>query len=90
MSRKAQIGWLLVAASFVALVGYATLGERRFRCEVCMDHGGRTDCRVAGSDDRYEAIRTATDSACGMLSSDRADKMKCARTEPAQLNCTER
>lgn len=79
---------LLAAAGFLLLAGLMTwmmLSGRRHRVEVCMEFRGQTVCRTASGPTRAEAVRTATDNACGLLASGMTDTIQCGNTPPKSV-----
>ncbi len=79
---------LLAAAGFLLLAGIMTwmmLSGRRHRVEVCMEFRGQTICRAASGPTRAEAVRTATDNACGLLASGMTDTIQCGNTPPKSV-----
>ncbi|MBI2956828.1 MAG: hypothetical protein HYY26_05910 [Acidobacteria bacterium] len=85
MSRRAQ---LAIAAVFLLIVGfavYSTLGLGQVTVEVCMEFKGRSECRTAAAPTEEEAIRTATDNACGLLAAGRDESMACSATPPTSV-----
>ncbi len=85
MPRRVGLWVGLVMAAFVAAMIYSTMNLKRFRAEVCMDFQGRSACRVAGAATREQAIRTATENACALISSGMTDSMACGQTPPRSV-----
>jgi len=83
---RAWVG-LLVGAVFVGAMIYATLGESRVECEVCLDYNGRSACRSSGAVDRDEAVRGAVSAACAVLSAGVTDGIACSSTPPRSVRC---
>ena len=77
---------VLVAAT-VGLLIYAMLQQAKASCEVCIAFHGNTQCRAAVGPTRDEAIRTATDNACGFLASGMANSIACSKTPPVKVVC---
>ena len=59
-------------------------------CEVCIEFGGRTECRTARGANVEEAQRTATGVACTFLASGMTDSITCGNQIPTKLTCQER
>ena len=76
------IGFALVV--LVVLV-YTTLGNRRYRCEVCMAFQGRSACRTAGASTEDQALRTAAENACALIASGVTDSIACDNTPPTSV-----
>lgn len=86
MSRKT--GFLIGATAFLAFIGLLTYGMfslRRNSVEVCIVWNGRSECAKAAGTTQQEAIRTATDKACALLSGGMTDSMNCSHTTPAKV-----
>ncbi len=58
------------------------------RCEVCIEYGGRSQCRSVDGATREEVLMTATQNVCAFLSSGVTDSMACTRTPPTKAECT--
>ena len=83
---------LWVALFFLALLGYliwSSLGQRRFRVEVCMDFNSRSSCRTASSATQENALRTATENACAIIAPGRTESRQCETTPPAKVTWLE-
>ena len=78
----------IVVVAFVGvLIYFAMSGQTAATCEVCMEFGGRTDCRTAKGPTKQEAMKTATDNACALLASGMNESMTCGRTPPKSTKC---
>jgi hypothetical protein len=79
-----------IGALFVALVlgyiVYSSFSPQKYRCEVCMDFGGRRDCRTASASTREHALRTAITNACAELAFSKSETNDCERATPASVN----
>ena len=80
--KKSVVLVILFIAVFVALLVYSTMGNRRFRCQVCMTFQGRSSCRIAAASSKEQALRTATENACALISSGVTDSIACGNTRP--------
>ena len=87
-AKIAIITVILVAVTLGLLI-LAMMGQAEVSCEVCVTFQGRTDCRTALGPNREEAVRTATDNACGLLSSGMADGISCQNTPPGSVTCSD-
>jgi len=86
----AAIVGTIFAAATIALVIKAAMGSMEHTCEVCMTFRGRTLCREAKGTAREEAIRTATDNACGLLGARGMSlSIECSNTPPTSVTCNE-
>lgn len=85
MSKSVKIGIAIAFVLVIAFVIYSTLSLSRYECEVCLEFGGRTECRTAAGSTREEAVRTATDSACALLTSGMTNNLACSQTPPKSI-----
>ena len=82
---------VLLAVAFVAIVigfvVYTTMqaGSSRYRCEVCVEFQGRTQCRTASAATEMQARRTAQENACAFISSGVTDSMQCGASQPISV-----
>ncbi len=81
-----KVTWIVVLTTlgFAALLAWSTLGQRRFRVEVCMEFAGRTECRVAAGATKETALRTATENACALLAPGRTESRDCEAQPPTR------
>lgn len=77
--------FLLVALG-IGLIIWSSMGLSRHTGEICITYNGRTECRVASGSSREEAIRTATDMACSVLSSGMTDRIQCTSRQPTSVD----
>lgn len=87
-------GWvrLIAVLAFVSVIAYVVIssfGLSQASCEVCMVFEGRESCRTARGPSREEAIRTAQDNACARIANGRTESIRCGRTQPASISCSE-
>jgi hypothetical protein len=78
---------ILVLAPVVAFVLYSSFRVAAIECEVCMRYDGRELCRSASAARREEALRSAADNACALLTSGMTNTIRCQQTEPARTQC---
>ena len=80
---------VLLAIAFVALVlivlVYTTMGNARYRCEVCISFQNRTACRTAAAATEAQALRTASENACAQIASGVTDSIACENTTPQSV-----
>ena len=79
------IYFIVGAIAFIGLLVYLTMGQKRYRAEVCMAYAGRTDCRTASAATKQQAQRTATDNACALIASGMTDSIACSNTPPTSI-----
>jgi hypothetical protein len=85
-AMRTAIGVALALAFAVALA-FATLRETGTTCEVCVDYGGRSECRRSSAAEPDEAIRMAQSTACAVLASGVTRGIECQRTPPRSAQC---
>ena len=81
---------LLAIAFFALVIGavvYTTMtaSASKYRCEVCVEFQGRTQCRTASAATEMQARRTAQENACALISSGVTDSMQCGNTQPVSV-----
>jgi len=79
----------LLALAFASALLIATLGQMQVSCEVCVEFDGRRACREGAAEDREGAVRQAQSTACAILSRGITEGMRCDRTPPISVRCTE-
>ena len=84
MKKTVILGIVFIVIVVIVLV-YTTMGNSRYRCEVCMVFHGKQACRVAGASTEAQAQRTATENACAEIASGVTDSMACESTQPASV-----
>ncbi|MCC6848639.1 MAG: hypothetical protein IT294_09070 [Deltaproteobacteria bacterium] len=84
LSRLALAALLL----FMGLVVWRTFHLQGVRCEVCITHNGRSQCRSVEGEREEDARQAAVGNVCAYLSSGVTDGMACARTPPTKDVCT--
>jgi hypothetical protein len=72
---------------FMVYLAYLTFDLKKISCQVCVEFQGQTSCRTASGPTRQEAIRTATENACGQLASGMGQTRLCAQTPPVSVDC---
>jgi hypothetical protein len=82
-----QIRWLIAAAAavFLAVIISSTLHQTRLKYEVCVNFHGGSHCATAEGATAEEAIRSARDIDCELLSNGRDENVVCGGTEPASV-----
>jgi hypothetical protein len=83
---RTAVGIALALCFFAALV-LATLRETAVACEVCVEFGGRTECRRSSAASREEALQMAQSTACAVLSGGVTQGMACQREAPRSARC---
>jgi hypothetical protein len=84
VNRIAILGVLFTAA-ILLLVLYSTMGNAKYRCEVCVAYQGRNACRTASAATKEQAERTAKENACAQIASGVTDSIACDNTTPVSV-----
>lgn len=87
MSKTTLLAILFGLAVLGVLV-YSTMQLGQVSCEVCMTYNGMDRCATAAAPTRQEAVRSATDTACAVLSSGMTESIQCGNTPPKSVNCS--
>ena len=86
--RLNQMRWIMVAGGIV-LVGvllYSTLQQTHKQFEVCMSFKGGTHCATASGATQAQAVRSAQEIDCELLSNGRDENMACLDREPSSIH----
>ena len=84
MNRTVLLAIVFVVGVLIVLV-YTTIGNARYRCQVCMSFQNRTACRTAAAATDAQALRTATENACSQIASGVTDSIACENTPPQSV-----
>jgi hypothetical protein len=84
MKKTVLLGIAFIVVVLIVLV-YTTMGNDRYKCEVCVVFQGRQACRTAGASTQEQAQRTATENACAEIASGVTDSMACENRQPASV-----
>ena len=87
-TSRAGVYGVVLLLGFMAFIVYRSFQVGGVRCEVCIDYGGRSQCRTVDGGTREEALSAATTNVCAFLSSGVTDSMACSRTPPTKAECT--
>jgi hypothetical protein len=87
-----SVRWSIVAGVvlfvlFAAALLFSMTRQFAVTCEVCITFEGRSACREAYGKTEEEAIRTATDNACGLLASGMTQSIACGNVAPDSTSC---
>lgn len=84
---KNKTAWIAVVflGAVLAYVMISSFRPKPYRCEVCMEFNGGTDCRTASADTRDGALRTAVTNACAQLASGVIQSSQCENTQPRSV-----
>jgi len=84
VNKAVLLAILFVVGVLIVLV-YTTIGNARYRCQVCMSFQNRTACRTAAAATDAQALRTATENACSQIASGVTDSIACENTPPQSV-----
>ena len=86
-ARRINTKWYIVAAGaiFVGLLLYSSFRQSIYRVEACVDFHGRTHCAQASGQTRADAIRSAQEIDCELVSSGRDENMACLDQQPSSV-----
>ena len=76
---------VLVFVLFAGVLFFSMSQQWEQVCEVCVTFKGRTACREGFGNTAEEAMRAATDKACGALASGMTDSIACQNTPPDRV-----
>jgi hypothetical protein len=82
-----QLRWLIIAATaiFLAVILISTLHQTRLKYEVCVNFRDATHCATAQGATADEAIRSAREIDCELLSNGRNENVVCLDTQPSSI-----
>jgi hypothetical protein len=82
-----QLRWLIAAAAtiFLVVILTSTLHQTRLKYEVCVNFRGNNHCATAQGATAEEAIRSARDIDCELLSNGRDENVVCLDTQPSSV-----
>jgi hypothetical protein len=83
--KKPVILGIVFVVIFLGVIIYSSMNLSGYRVEVCMNFGGRTNCRTASGSTEEFARRTATTNACAEIASGVTDSIACEQTVPAKV-----
>jgi hypothetical protein len=88
MAKKSNsMRWIMVLGG-VLLLGvllYSSLQQTRLQYEVCVTFKGGTHCATASGATSAEAVRSAQEIDCELLSSGRDENMVCLDAQPTSV-----
>jgi hypothetical protein len=84
---KTQLRWLMLAgaAALLVILIVSTLHQTRLKYEVCVNFKGNSHCATATGATAQEAIHTAHDIDCELLSNGRDENVVCTSSEPTSV-----
>jgi len=88
MAKKSKhISWIIgiAALAFIGVLVYSSYQETRTRYEVCMNFKGATHCATAAGANHDQAVRSAQEIDCELLSNGRTENMVCLDQQPSSV-----
>jgi len=87
MAKSKQLGWIigLGAALFIGILTYSSLQATRDRYEVCVEFNGNSHCASASGTNYREAVRSAQEIDCELLTNGRDQNMVCLDQQPTSI-----
>jgi hypothetical protein len=88
MAQKSNHMRWIIALGAIVLIGilaYSTLQQTRERYEVCMVFKGGTHCATAAGSTYDQAVRSAQEIDCQLLSNGRDENMVCLANPPSSV-----
>ena len=86
MSRAGILS-LVVVIVVAVMIWYALQGTAQASCNVCMSWNGQQRCQEGAGTTEQEAINRTRTAICAVLTSGRADNMKCGDKQPDSVEC---
>ena len=84
---KIGLGAAVIAVIMLVVIAFSVRAAFKEQCEVCISFRGRSACRAAYGKTQDEAIQTATNNTCAMISSGMTDSISCGKTPPQSVTC---
>jgi hypothetical protein len=85
--RSSHVRWIIALGAIVliGILAYSTLQQTRERYEVCMAFKGATHCATAAGSSYDQAVRSAQEIDCQLLSNGRDENMVCLANPPSSV-----
>jgi hypothetical protein len=86
-TKSNKLRWIIAigAVALVGILAYSTLQQMRERYEVCVDFKGATHCATATGSNYGQAVRSAQEIDCQLLTNGRDENMVCLASPPASV-----
>ncbi|MGC2421728.1 MAG: hypothetical protein WA405_08780 [Candidatus Acidiferrales bacterium] len=90
--RSNRVRWIIVAggAALLCVLIYSSFQQTRQEYEVCMTFKGATHCANAAGATYSEAVRSAQEIDCELLSNGRDENMVCLDSQPASVRAVKK
>ena len=86
MTRASMVALAMILA-VAGFVVYASMGQDKLTCEVCVTHKGRSKCRKAAGPTRDQTVEAAQDNACAFLATGMTQNIQCGQIRPDRVTC---
>jgi len=85
--KQKQMRWIIVIGGllFVGILVWSSFRQTQVTYEVCMNFSGRSHCATASGANEAEAVRSARDIDCTLLSNGRDELMRCNDVESSSV-----
>ena len=85
--KRINMKWYIVVAGviFVAALIYSSFHQSVYHYEVCVDFHGRNHCAQASGRNRNDAVRTAQEIDCELVSNGRDENIACLDQQPSSV-----
>ncbi len=80
--KKSSAIALVFGLLMIAALVYNTMGNRQYRCEVCITYKDKKQCRIASARNKETALRAAAELACAEVEGGMTDRINCPNTPP--------
>jgi hypothetical protein len=84
---KGTLVAIIFGLLLLTIIVYQTVGLRQYECEVCMELDGRTQCVTVKGETEAQAMASAKESACSLISSGRDQNIRCNNQQPTSSKC---
>jgi hypothetical protein len=87
-NRTAQMRWIIVlgAIFLIGVLAYSTFEQTHHEFEVCMAFKGSSHCSTASGANYEEAVRSAQEIDCQLLTNGRDENMVCLDSQPTSVH----
>ena len=82
---------LVFVAAVVIFLGYLVYGSMRVvqaECELCVEFGGRIECRTGSGENEEDARAAAQRAACAVMAIGMNESIACQNRRPQNVRCS--
>jgi hypothetical protein len=85
--KSSHVRWIIAlgAVALIGILAYSTLQQTREQYEVCVSFKGATHCAKAAGSTYDQAVRSAQEIDCQLLSNGRDENMVCLANTPSSI-----